>query len=166
VFVNGVAQGAPTAFNVVAPAGEFLRGATASVQVPNFPSNGRTATLVWQESQQNFAIRSVSESGSGAFPFTGTYQCSGVGATDNAQGTMVISASGAAEVNMVSPISGTYRGTGNVTSDGVLNASGVVQGQFTVTYNGTFTRSASTGRYTGAGAWQSSSGVSGTWTCA
>jgi hypothetical protein len=165
LFVNGVAQSAPSTFNVTAPAGEFLRGASGSVQVPNFPAAGRTATLIWQESQQNFVIQSVTESTSESFPFAGTYQCSGAGATDNAQGTMVITSSGGAEVNMVSPISGVYRGTGQVSAQGVLNASGVVQGLFTVTYSGTFTRSTATGRFGGAGAWQSNSGASGTWTC-
>ncbi len=104
IFVNGVAQGAPTAFNVVAPAGEFLRGLSATAQVQNFPAAGQTTTLVWQESQQNFAVQSVTTS-SGGFAFAGTYPCVGVGATDNAQGQIVIDAAGGAVVNMTSPIS-------------------------------------------------------------
>ena len=59
VLVNGVPQGTPTQFTVTAPAGEFLTGASGQITVPDFPSTGRTTTLIWQESQQNFAIRSV-----------------------------------------------------------------------------------------------------------
>lgn len=165
LFVNGIPQGTPTTFNVVAPAGEFLRGANASVQVANFPSIGNTTTLVWQESQQNFAVQSTSSSSTGAGSLAGTYSCTGTGEFDYAQGNMVIDSSGAAVVNMVSPISGTYRGTGQVSQQGVLNASGVVQGSFTVAYTGTFIRSTPPGNVTGSGTWQSSAGYNGTWTC-
>ena len=59
VFVNGTARGNPTPFTVTAPAGEFLSGASKQVTVTDFPTPGRTSTLIWQESQQNFAIKSV-----------------------------------------------------------------------------------------------------------
>lgn len=59
LIVNGVPQGAPATFTVTVPMGEFARGLSRQVSVPNFPSTGRTTTLTWQESQQNFAIQSV-----------------------------------------------------------------------------------------------------------
>jgi hypothetical protein len=59
LFVNGSARGNPVSFFVTVPSGEFMRGLSKSLTVPNFPSPGRTTTLVWQESQQNFAIQSV-----------------------------------------------------------------------------------------------------------
>jgi hypothetical protein len=60
LFVNGAAQGNPVQFNVVVPSGEFLSGAAAEVSVPNFPSAGRTTVLMWQQSVQNFVVKSVS----------------------------------------------------------------------------------------------------------
>ena len=60
LFVNGAARGNPVQFNVVVPAGEFLAGASSEVAVPNFPTPGRTTVLIWQQSEQNFAIKSVS----------------------------------------------------------------------------------------------------------
>jgi hypothetical protein len=60
MFVNGQAQGSPTSFTVTAPAGEFLTGAVKEVTVADFPTPGKTTVLIWQQSQQNFAIKSVS----------------------------------------------------------------------------------------------------------
>jgi len=60
LFVNGAARGNPVQFNVVVPSGEFLAGASKEVTVPNFPTAGRTTVLIWQQSEQNFAIKSVS----------------------------------------------------------------------------------------------------------
>lgn len=59
LYVNGQAIGPATAFQVTVIAGEFLIGASKLVTVPDFPSPGRTTTLIWQQSQQNFAIHSV-----------------------------------------------------------------------------------------------------------
>jgi len=59
LYVNGVARGSPAFFTVTVPSGEFMRGLSKTISVPNFPSTGRTTTLIWQESQQNFAIQSV-----------------------------------------------------------------------------------------------------------
>jgi len=42
------------------PAGEFARGLSKTVTVNDFPSSGKSTTLVWQESLQNFAIAGVS----------------------------------------------------------------------------------------------------------
>ncbi|HET9580692.1 MAG TPA: hypothetical protein VFP44_22890 [Usitatibacter sp.] len=59
LFVNGAAAGNPVPFSVMIPSGEFMTGLSKTVAVPAFPSEGRMTTLVWQESQQNFAIKSV-----------------------------------------------------------------------------------------------------------
>ncbi|MGE5097692.1 MAG: esterase/lipase family protein [Betaproteobacteria bacterium] len=59
VFANGAPLGAAVHFTVTVPAGEFMRGLSRTVVVPDFPTPGRTTTLIWQESQQNFAIQSV-----------------------------------------------------------------------------------------------------------
>ena len=59
LYVNGQAQGSPVPFEVTVPAGQFLTGVSKEVTVTDFPSAGRTAVLIWQQSQQNFAIKSV-----------------------------------------------------------------------------------------------------------
>jgi len=59
LYVNGQPQGAPAAFVVTVPAGEFLTGVTREVTVTDFPSVGKTTVLIWQQSQQNFAVKSV-----------------------------------------------------------------------------------------------------------
>lgn len=59
LYVNGTAQGTPVQFVVTVPAGQFLTGVTREVTLTDFPSTGKTTVLVWQESQQNFAIKSV-----------------------------------------------------------------------------------------------------------
>ncbi len=59
LYVNGIASGSPHTFNVTVPSGEFMTGLSRSVTVPDFPTPGRTTILIWQESQQNFAIQSV-----------------------------------------------------------------------------------------------------------
>jgi hypothetical protein len=59
LFVNGAPKGEPVQFTVIVPSGQFLTGAAATITVPNFPSTGKTTTLIWQEAQQNFAVRSV-----------------------------------------------------------------------------------------------------------
>lgn len=59
LMVNGVAKGDPRQFTVTVPINAFMRGASRTVTVPDFPTGGRTTTLVWQEEQQNFAIQSV-----------------------------------------------------------------------------------------------------------
>jgi len=67
-LADGVEFGRST-FNVVRPStGEFLRGASASVVVSDFPQPGHTVTLEWAEAQQNFnivyeAIPGVADSG-------------------------------------------------------------------------------------------------------
>ena len=59
LYVNGAAQGSPTPFTVTVPVGEFLSGVSKQVTVNDFPLTGETTTLIWQQSQQNFAIESV-----------------------------------------------------------------------------------------------------------
>lgn len=59
LMVNGVAKGDPRQFTVTVPINAFMRGVSRTVAVPDFPTVGRSTTLVWQEEQQNFAIQSV-----------------------------------------------------------------------------------------------------------
>lgn len=66
LFVNGQPQGSTTQFDVVVPVGEFLTGVAKEVDVGGFPSAEKTTRLIWQQAQQNFAIRSVGSAGSGA----------------------------------------------------------------------------------------------------
>jgi hypothetical protein len=58
LLVNGAIAGT-TQFTVTVPAGEFMTGASKDVTVNDFPSAGRNTVLTWQQSQQNFAIKSV-----------------------------------------------------------------------------------------------------------
>jgi hypothetical protein len=59
LYVNGVASGSTSYFTVTAPSGSFLLGASSEVSVANFPTAGRTATLIWQQATQNFGIKSI-----------------------------------------------------------------------------------------------------------
>jgi hypothetical protein len=58
-YVKGVPIGQPASFDVVVPAGEFVRGLTKEITVPNFPSVGKTATIDWREAEQNFGLKDV-----------------------------------------------------------------------------------------------------------
>jgi len=60
MWLNGAPLGGPVSFTVTRPAGEFLTGASKETVVNDFPTPGKSTTLIWQESQQNFAIKSVS----------------------------------------------------------------------------------------------------------
>jgi len=57
--LNGVPLGGPVNFSVSRPAGEFLSGASKESVVNDFPAPGKSTTLIWQEAQQNFAIKAV-----------------------------------------------------------------------------------------------------------
>jgi hypothetical protein len=59
IFVKSVPIGAPTLFSVVVPAGEFVRGITREVAIPNFPISGKTTTIDWREAEQNFGLKNV-----------------------------------------------------------------------------------------------------------
>jgi len=59
LFINGAQVGSPVPFTVTVLAGEFIRGLSRTVDVPDFPAVGRTTRLEWQESTQNFAITGV-----------------------------------------------------------------------------------------------------------
>jgi hypothetical protein len=59
LFVNGVQVGSPVPFTVTVPAGEFISGASKTVDAFDFPEVGKTTRLEWQESTQNFAITGV-----------------------------------------------------------------------------------------------------------
>jgi alpha-tubulin suppressor-like RCC1 family protein len=59
LFINGVQVGAPVPFTVTVPTGEFIKGASKTVDAFDFPTVGKTTRLEWQESTQNFAITGV-----------------------------------------------------------------------------------------------------------
>ena len=60
LWLNGAPLGGQVNFTVTRPAGEFLSGASKETVVNDFPAPGRSTTLIWQEAQQNFAIKAVS----------------------------------------------------------------------------------------------------------
>ena len=70
--VGGVAVGSPISFTVTVPNGEFPLGLSGTVTISGFPSAGKSTTLQWQQSQQNFAITSVNTipTGGGGFPIS------------------------------------------------------------------------------------------------
>lgn len=53
-------------FTVVTPGESFLRGATGTCTVQDFPHSGQQATLNWQEAQQNFVMTNVTNNGGGS----------------------------------------------------------------------------------------------------
>jgi hypothetical protein len=59
--VGGANVGGPVQFTVTAPAGEFPLGLSGQVTISGFPSANKSTTLRWQQSQQNFAIVSVTD---------------------------------------------------------------------------------------------------------
>jgi len=63
LFINGVQIGSPVPFTVTVPAGEFISGASKTVDAFDFPEVGKTTRLEWQESTQNFAITGVTGPG-------------------------------------------------------------------------------------------------------
>lgn len=71
VFDNGT-QFASSTFTVTNLGTDFLRGAAGSCTVGDFPEAGKSVTLEWEQSLQNFAITSVSSEGGGGFPETFT----------------------------------------------------------------------------------------------
>jgi hypothetical protein len=58
LMVNGTPVGS-VQFNVTVPSGEFMTGMTREVTVADFPMAGKNTLLTWQQSQQNFAVKSV-----------------------------------------------------------------------------------------------------------
>lgn len=169
--INGQPQGMPVSFTVVVPAGEFARGLNKEVSVPDFPVAGSTTVLVWQESSQNFAIKSVSASGENSgstnFPnyLAANYQCS----AGSASGKLKIDASGLSTLNFQDMETGVvYTGSGKVSPNGDLSANGTgslgsIRGS--VTYSGTFVLLQGSSRPQGAGQWFASTGDSGSWIC-
>lgn len=59
LIVNGQAVGTETQFTVTVPNGEFITGVNKEVSVSDFPTPGKTTSLIWQQAQQNFAVKSV-----------------------------------------------------------------------------------------------------------
>lgn len=72
LFVNGSAAGGPVTFRVTTLGSEFVRGAAATVDVPNFPVAGRTTTLRWQQASQNFVVAGLSGVPASNFPPSST----------------------------------------------------------------------------------------------
>lgn len=172
--INGQPQGAPVSFSVVVPAGDYARGLAKEVSVQDFPAVGNTTVLVWQESSQNFVIKSVSAGGNsspGGFPsyLVANYRCSATG-TGAAIGTIDINSAGIMSLQFQDVTTGAiYTGTSTVAANGNLSANatgtlGSVQG--TVKYNGTFVLLQGASRPQGSGQWISSLGTSGSWFCA
>lgn len=64
VFADGQEFGRAT-IDVTTLGTEFLRGADASCTLGDFPTEGQSTTLAWQESLQNFAIAEVDPDGGG-----------------------------------------------------------------------------------------------------
>lgn len=173
--INGQLQGTPASFTVVVPAGEFARGLNKEVNVQDFPVAGSNTVLVWQESSQNFAIKSVSAGGgagggnpgSGGFPsyLVANYSCSG----GSASGVVKIDAEGFTTLNFQDMLNGViYTGTGKVSSSGILaaNASGSLGSiKGTVKYTGTFVKLDGASYPQGAGQFSASTGDSGSWIC-
>jgi hypothetical protein len=59
LYVKTVPIGEPRKFKVVKPKGEFARGLSKQVTVPDFPDAGKSTTLDWREGEQRFGIKSV-----------------------------------------------------------------------------------------------------------
>ena len=57
-YADGV-EFARSNFTVTTLGAEFLTGLNSTFLVPGFPFAGRTTTVYWVESEQNFAIRKV-----------------------------------------------------------------------------------------------------------
>jgi hypothetical protein len=78
LFDNGT-QFSEVNVNVTNYGTEFLSGHTNSTLAPNFPADGQTATLEWQQSLQSFVITSIDETSppaDGEFTGTGTFELS------------------------------------------------------------------------------------------
>ena len=58
-LADGLELGRAT-FTVTTLGGDFLRGLSGSYQLKDFPKNGDSVSVIWQESLQNFTIKSAS----------------------------------------------------------------------------------------------------------
>jgi hypothetical protein len=56
-LVDGVQEIGAASFKVTTLGEEYLRGASGTYQINDFPFPGQSPVLQWQESQQNFLIR-------------------------------------------------------------------------------------------------------------
>lgn len=153
LYENG-AEIANIAVTVTRYGVEFLTGVTNSTLVADFPTAGKTATLTWQEGQQNFVVSevtSLSPPASGEFSATGAITLSNCTSPNNGtlqyNTTLVVSPASHpsdgffANTNPItfSPsLSGTLNFMGNVDEgfiQGGMQASG--EGS-TIDLNGTF----------------------------
>lgn len=55
VFADGIPFGS-SSYQVSTPGDEFISGVSRTIEVSNFPVQGGSATLIWQEANQNFVI--------------------------------------------------------------------------------------------------------------
>lgn len=167
LLINGAPAGAARQFTVVVPAGEFATGLAREVTVSDFPAAGQTTVLVWQESQQNFAIKSVSSTGGALAGLAGSYQCVATG-TGSGVGTVNITSTGFATVSMLDSATGIQlTGTTQLSPDGSFNAtaSGSISGaSLQASYIGRFQQTAGQRPY-GTGTWSANTGTSGSWIC-
>lgn len=171
LLIDGAPVGAAHSFTVVRPAGEFATGLNREVSVSDFPRPGQTTTLIWDQAQQNFVIKSVTASGgSGSDGFNalaGTYRCTATG-TGAAVGTVTIQPSGLASISVTDLATGErLTGTAQLQPDGSFSTtvSGTVSGaSITSNYSGRFQKPANANAY-GSGQWNASTGTSGTWRC-
>lgn len=75
-FDNGV-QFASVTFNVTTLGTEFLTGVSGSFELQDFPQPGKSVTVRWQQSAQNFVITGVGPGGDGGGGGDGPITCSG-----------------------------------------------------------------------------------------
>jgi hypothetical protein len=59
-YADGVEFGRSTFTVTQLSTGQFITGVSSEVTVPNFPEAGKSVTLVWQQANQNFLIKSES----------------------------------------------------------------------------------------------------------
>ena len=86
--VGGVNVGAPIQFTVTVPQGEFPLGLSGQVTIAGFPAAGKSTTLRWQQSQQNFAIVSVQDTGGSGTTFPITFSNMRMDGITTAAGTL------------------------------------------------------------------------------
>ena len=125
-FDNGV-QFASATFTVTTLGQEFLRGASGTFTLQNFPQTGKNVTVQWAESAQNFVITGASGGGSG--PFSGTYKFS----TTKTSDTCGISQTGLTDTLTVTQDGSNLTGTIPSVPGGQFSGTVDASGNFTLT---------------------------------
>lgn len=164
MYVGGTPVGSTVSFTVVVPKDAFTTGLSKEVTVPDFPETGKNTVLVWQQAQQNFAIKSVgtgtTTTGGSVAAFVGSYTCNFSG---GGSGTIVIASAGSATID-VNAFGTLYTGSGSVVSSGAFTGSYSGSG-ITYTMTGTFSTEAGTGRKVGSGTYAGPGLGSTSWSC-